>query len=62
MSAVNVDDFIKPPPKAGSGVHPWLFGQACRLKEYGASPEEAMEYIQASLDKHQPGINGRTAS
>jgi hypothetical protein len=52
---VDVDDFIKPPPKAGSGVHYWLFGQACRLKDYGATPEEARDYIQASLYKHQPG-------
>jgi hypothetical protein len=36
-------------------VHYWLFGQACRLKDYGASPEEARAYIQASLYKHQPG-------
>jgi hypothetical protein len=53
--SVDVDDFITPPPKAGSGVHYWLFGQACRLKDYGASPEEARAYIQASLCKHQPG-------
>jgi hypothetical protein len=52
---VDVDEFIKPPPKAGSGVHQWLFGQACRLKSYGASPEEAEMYIEASLHKHQPG-------
>jgi hypothetical protein len=55
MSTIDVDDFIKPPPKAGSGVHPWLFGQACRLRGYGATPEEALEYIRASLDKHRPG-------
>jgi hypothetical protein len=53
--SVDVDDFIKPPPKAGSGVHQWLFSQACRLKGYGASLEEARNYIQASLYKHQPG-------
>ena len=53
--SVDVDDFIKPPPKAGSGVHLWLFGQACRLRDYGASPEEAQMYIGASLRKHQPG-------
>jgi len=53
--SVDVDDFIKPPPKAGSGVHQWLFGQACRLKGYGASLEEALEYIKVSLYKHQPG-------
>ncbi len=53
--SVDVDDFITPPPNAGSGVHYWLFGQACRLKDYGASPEEAKAYIQASLYKHQPG-------
>jgi len=53
--SVDVDDFITPPPKAGSGVHFWLFGQACRLKDYGATPEEARDYIQASLYKHQPG-------
>jgi hypothetical protein len=53
--SVDVDDFITPPPNAGSGVHYWLFGQACRLKDYGASPEEARAYIQASLCKHQPG-------
>jgi hypothetical protein len=53
--SVDVDDFITPPPKAGSGVHYWLFGQACRLRDYGASPEEARAYIQASLSKHQPG-------
>jgi hypothetical protein len=52
---IDVDDFIKPPPQAGSGVHQWLFGQACRLRSYGASPEEALEYIKASLDKHPPG-------
>jgi len=55
MSAIDVDDFIKPPPIAGSGVHQWLFGQACRLRGYGASPEEARKYIEASLDKHSPG-------
>jgi hypothetical protein len=55
MSAIDVDDFVKPPPKAGSGVHPWLFGQACRLKGYGATPEETLKYIIASLDKHPPG-------
>jgi hypothetical protein len=53
--SVDVDEFIKQPPKAGSGVHQWLFGQACRLKSYGASPEEAEMYIEASLHKHQPG-------
>jgi len=55
MSAIDVDDFVKPPPKAGSGLHPWLFGQACRLKEFGATPEETETYIRASLDKHNPG-------
>jgi hypothetical protein len=55
MSAIDVDDFVKPPPRAGSGVHPWLFGQACRLKELGATPEETETYIRASLDKHNPG-------
>jgi hypothetical protein len=53
--SVDVDDFVTPPPNAGSGVHYWLFGQACRLKDYGASPEEARAYIQASLYKHQLG-------
>jgi hypothetical protein len=55
MSGVDVDDMVKPPPSAGTGVHPWLFGQACQLKEIGATPEEARMYIQASLDKHPPG-------
>jgi hypothetical protein len=55
MSAVDVDEFVKPPPRAGSGVYRWLFGQACRLREFGATPEEAETYIQASLDRHQPG-------
>src|SRR4029077_12402372 len=55
--SVDVDEFIKQPPKAGSGVHQWLFGQACRLKGYGASLEEAEMYIEASLHKHQPGRN-----
>jgi hypothetical protein len=52
---IDVDDFVKPPPRAGSGVHPWLFGQACRLREFGATPEETRIYIRASLDKHNPG-------
>ena len=52
---VDVDDIVRPPPRAGTGVHPWLFGQACQLKEIGATPEEARMYIQASLDKHPPG-------
>jgi hypothetical protein len=55
MSGVDVDDMVKPPPSAGTGVHLWLFGQACQLKEIGATPEEARMYIQASLDKHPPG-------
>jgi hypothetical protein len=46
MSGVDVDDMVKPPPSAGTGVHPWLFGQACQLKEIGATPEEARMYIQ----------------
>jgi hypothetical protein len=53
--SIDVDDFVKPPPRAGTGVHPWLFGQACRLKEFGATPEETETYIRASLDKHNPG-------
>src|SRR5260221_9518913 len=52
---IDVDDVIKPPPRAGTGLHGWLFGQACRLKELGATPEEAEIYLRASLDKHQPG-------
>ena len=55
MSVIDVDDFVKPPPIAGSGVHRWLFGQACRLRGFGASPEGARKYIEASLDKHPPG-------
>lgn len=55
QTGIDVDDVIKPPPRAGTGLHPWLFGQACRLKELGATPEEAEMYIRASLDKHQPG-------
>jgi hypothetical protein len=55
MSGVDVDDMIKPPPRAGTGLHPWLFGQACKLKDLGATPEEAAIYIRASLDKHEPG-------
>lgn len=52
---IDVDDVLKPPPRAGTGLHPWLFGQACRLKDLGATPEEAEIYLRASLDKHQPG-------
>jgi hypothetical protein len=52
---IDVDDVIKPPPRAGTGLHPWLFGQACKLKDIGATPEEAAIYIRASLDKHEPG-------
>jgi len=55
MSGVDVDDIIKPPPRAGTGLHPWLFGQACKLKDIGATPEETAIYIRASLDKHEPG-------
>lgn len=52
---IDVDDVLKPPPRAGTGLHPWLFGQACRLKRLGATAEEAEIYLRASLDKHQPG-------
>jgi hypothetical protein len=52
---VDVDDIVRPPPRAGTGVHFWLFGQACQLKDAGATPEEAELYIRASLDEHEPG-------
>src|SRR4029077_8262091 len=55
ISGYDVDDLVKAPPRAGTGVHFWLFGQACQLKDAGATPEEAELYIRASLDKHEPG-------
>jgi hypothetical protein len=59
MCGVDVDDIIKPPPRAGTGVHPWLFGQACQLKELGATPEEATLYIHPKFShRHRARVAG----